>query len=475
MRGSLGLKLFLSHVFAVLLVAGSVGALFFSIAYEISNLALRDKLQTAVAIASQSFDANDLRKIESPSDVRLPEYRKALTDLRNMERINPDIAFLYIMKRKGSSIAFVVDSDYSDKQALPGQEYTAHMPEMVKGFSSIAVDKEILGDQWGHFLSAYAPIKNGFGEFLVGVDMRADEIYAKFHRLRVAAILSLVGAVLTAFLFSRAFSGWVIRPIRMVLESCSAIARGNLSHRIAETPTGEFAKLVSAVNNLASSLEFSEKKKQEAFTDLQRSRDELEIRVKQRTMDLREVNNKLSYEISQRIIAQQALQEAATIDPLTGLYNRRAILDRIKQEFARNKRYAAPFSIIVADIDHFKGINDSKGHDAGDSVLVEMSVRMRGMLRSMDALARWGGEEFLLLLPDTTLENGMLVAEKIRSRICDSPFFVRGEELHISSSFGVAEHEPDMENEALIKKADEALYRAKELGRNRSVAAPRGE
>ena len=471
MKGSLALKLFLSHVCAVLLVAGGVGALFFSIAYENADIALRERLQTAAAIASQAFDAKDLRKIESPADVRLPEYKKALADLRNMERMNPDIAFLYIMQRKGGSIFFVADSDYSDNQALPGQEYTANIPDMIRGFNGIAVDKEVLGDQWGAFLSAYAPIKNGFGEFLIGVDMQADELFKRYHRLRVAAACSLLGAILTAFLFSRTLTQWVMRPIRMVLESCSAIAKGNLSHRITEQPEGEMFKLVSAVNNLAATLEYSEKKKQEAFIDLQRSRDELEIRVKQRTMDLREVNNKLSYEISQRIIAQQALQEAATIDPLTGLYNRRAILDRMKQEFVRNKRNDAPFCIIITDIDHFKAVNDTKGHDAGDSVLVEMAVRMRGMLRSMDALSRWGGEEFLLLLPDTSIENGLVVAEKIRTRIESSPFYVRGEELRITSSFGVAKHDPEMEGEALIKKADEALYRAKELGRNRVEAA----
>ena len=471
MKGSLALKLFLSHVCAVLLVAGGVGALFYSLAYEIADNALRERLQTAAAIASQAFDAKDLRKIESPSDVRLPEYKKALADLRNMERMNPDISFIYIMQRKGGSIFFVADSDYSDNQALPGQEYTANIPDMIRGFNGITVDKEVLGDQWGAFLSAYAPIKNGFGEFLVGVDMQADELFKRYHRLRVAAVCSLLGAILTAFLFSRTLTQWVIRPIRMVLESCSAIAKGNLSHRITEQPEGEMFKLVSAVNNLAASLEYSEKKKQEAFIDLQRSRDELEIRVKQRTMDLREVNNKLSYEISQRIIAQQALQEAATIDPLTGLYNRRAILDRMKQEFVRNKRNDAPFCIIITDIDHFKSVNDTKGHDAGDSVLVEMAVRMRGMLRSMDALSRWGGEEFLLLLPDTTLEQGLIVAEKIRTRIESSPFYVRGEELRITSSFGVAKHDPEMEGETLIKKADEALYRAKERGRNRVEAA----
>jgi len=132
---------------------------------------------------------------------------------------------------------------------------------------------------------------------------------------------------------------------------------------------------------------------------------------------------------------------------------------------ARSSRQHTPFTLIIVDLDHFKMINDTHGHDAGDSILVETGVRMKGIIRGQDTLARWGGEEFMILLPDTGSAGGREVAEKVRARIADTSYYVAGKEIRVTASFGVAQYKGDLEG--AITAADQALYQAKHLGRNR--------
>jgi len=172
-------------------------------------------------------------------------------------------------------------------------------------------------------------------------------------------------------------------------------------------------------------------------------------------------------------IANQQLAEHAATDPLTGLSNRRHIEPQLQGETARALRHRATFSIIMADLDHFKRINDQYGHDAGDEVLREVANRLKTMLRTEDRPARWGGEEFLVLLTDTDLDQAATVAEKIRAGIADTPIEVNGHSIDMTISIGVAEHTGEDEPLNLIRRADQALYRAKDEGRNR-VCADRG-
>jgi two-component system cell cycle response regulator len=124
----------------------------------------------------------------------------------------------------------------------------------------------------------------------------------------------------------------------------------------------------------------------------------------------------------------------------------------------------------MLDLDHFKRVNDEHGHDAGDKVLIEVGRRMKELIRGQDLLARWGGEEFIILLPETPLTGGMVVAEKIRKRIAGEPFAVSGAVLHLTLSIGVAALGRDQQAEEMIKSADVALYDAKRQGRNRVEA-----
>lgn len=167
----------------------------------------------------------------------------------------------------------------------------------------------------------------------------------------------------------------------------------------------------------------------------------------------------------QRLNAQ--LKVLATTDQLTGLMNRRHLTDILDQEARRMVRYGKGFSVILMDIDHFKSVNDRHGHQAGDEVLVQISGILAGHVRAVDSAGRWGGEEFLVICPETTLDGAANLAELMRQRIEQHDFAIPAA---ISASFGVAASQPSMTAEALMKAADDALYRAKAMGRNRVVS-----
>ena len=175
--------------------------------------------------------------------------------------------------------------------------------------------------------------------------------------------------------------------------------------------------------------------------------------------------------------AEQRLREIATTDGLTGLYNRRYLDDRLRNEIERAMRYRYPLSAIMFDIDLFKNINDTYGHDAGDKVLTTIARLAREGSREADIVGRYGGEEFVLVLPNTDGDAALAVAEKLRTAIMATPFCIGQETtINVTASFGVAElpHEEGGEKfdySRLICAADDALYAAKNAGRNRSVMA----
>ncbi|HTP05751.1 MAG TPA: diguanylate cyclase [Nitrospirota bacterium] len=162
--------------------------------------------------------------------------------------------------------------------------------------------------------------------------------------------------------------------------------------------------------------------------------------------------------------ARNRIENIAITDDLTGIFNRRHILSRFGEEFEKVKRLKTNLSCILADIDQFKSVNDTHGHLAGDEVLKEISHRIRNTIRAYDILGRYGGEEFLILLPDTGLEDAKNLAERIRVHVKDTPV-ISGK---ITISLGVtAMQAQDQTVDDIIKRADDRLYRAKKSGRDR--------
>lgn len=164
---------------------------------------------------------------------------------------------------------------------------------------------------------------------------------------------------------------------------------------------------------------------------------------------------------------QQHLSHLATQDPLTRLLNRRGLEDALYISFAHASRHGLSTSAIMVDIDHFKKINDSFGHEAGDQVLRQVADTLQRMSRASDVVARTGGEEFLLVLPDTGLDAARHLAERIREAIGERPLAVDHQKIPVTISLGVASVAGDVDLEALAQAADRAMYLAKRGGRNR--------
>ncbi len=166
----------------------------------------------------------------------------------------------------------------------------------------------------------------------------------------------------------------------------------------------------------------------------------------------------------------QKERNQALIDPLTEIFNRLAYNERIAQEFTRWKRYPAPFAFTVWDVDNFKKINDTYGHQAGDKVLHVVAKLLAAQIRESDFVARYGGEEFVILLPETNMDNARIAVEKIRAAIEQCEFHYRGSRVLITISCGLAGFRSGDDPDQVFARADAALYRAKAQGRNRCVA-----
>lgn len=169
-------------------------------------------------------------------------------------------------------------------------------------------------------------------------------------------------------------------------------------------------------------------------------------------------------DVTEHLLAEQ--EYLATRDPLTGIYNRRHFNQVLNDEIERKLRHAAPMSLILFDVDHFKRVNDRWGHDVGDEVLKAITGRVDNVIRSVDVFGRWGGEEFVILLRDEAGTSAAIMAEKLRTLIANEKFSDVGT---VTCSFGIADWHPGDSDTRLIKRADEALYAAKKAGRNRIV------
>ncbi len=192
---------------------------------------------------------------------------------------------------------------------------------------------------------------------------------------------------------------------------------------------------------------------EQLYNELKKSRDELEYRVEERTKEL--------------VALKQNAERMARTDQLTGLPNRRAFYEQAALIIAQAYRYGQPLTLVMLDIDHFKGVNDTHGHDAGDVVLKAVADQIDAAVRTSDVPARQGGEEFVILLPMTDLDEAVIFSERLRAHIAALDIAVHGEVLKVTCSFGIAMlSKADEDIDALLKRSDAALYLAKDGGRN---------
>ena len=285
----------------------------------------------------------------------------------------------------------------------------------------------------------------------------APPLMALGHAL---CLLLLLGAMARAFRASRAGdreAGLVARGF-IVLNAClvaDLVQQLGIGPLVPGLPIAGFAVLF-----LVSARSLNARFVRE-HQELEALRLDLERRVEERTVALSAAN--------------ALLADASRTDLLTGLPNRRGFLQEVEGAFERSRRSGRPVSLALADVDHFKRVNDTLGHAAGDHALACVAKAIRAAVRKQDVVARWGGEEFVVLLPETELPGALLLAEKVRAVVAALPVAFDGEPLALTVSFGVAERSPTGSFDATLGTADEALYRAKREGRDRVAASPARE
>ena len=203
----------------------------------------------------------------------------------------------------------------------------------------------------------------------------------------------------------------------------------------------------------------------EEFTQLSDCYKKLQQRMNRLSVE----NGQLKTELVNMV---RSLDLASRIDGMTGLANRRDIMEKIDREATRSQRHQRPFTILLINVDNFKKINDSYSYNTGDDVLVEIALVLRSCVRNEDICARWGGEEFLILLPETDTENSLPVAKKVLESMSMTEFKANKPGINITVSIGVCEHNPAQTVQECISRVNQALLHAKKGGKNRYFIAP---
>ncbi len=163
----------------------------------------------------------------------------------------------------------------------------------------------------------------------------------------------------------------------------------------------------------------------------------------------------------------ETIYRMTIVDGLTGIYNKRYLVEQLDRELSRAARHGRPLTLVICDIDHFKRVNDEFGHLAGDQVLKEVAQLLKNRIRPDDVIARYGGEELAIILPETDLAGGVRIAEDLRRMIAAQMFAFEADEIHVTISCGVAQLDPEWRSHDFVCAADQRLYEAKRTGRNR--------
>ena len=250
--------------------------------------------------------------------------------------------------------------------------------------------------------------------------------FTEVRRLRNTTLLTLLVLLAVVGGVAYAVGALIVRPLERLSRAAGRVAAGDLDVGLPVTGGGEVAYLTGVFNDMV--------------TQLRESRKALEVR--------------------------------SMTDGLTGLFNRRHMMDLLEQETQRSRRHEHPFAVLMIDVDHFKEYNDAHGHLAGDQVLQRLAHLIQSTVREVDRAGRYGGEEFIVLMPETTRDAAAEVAERVRQQLASEPFATNAPPVSLTLSIGVSAFPADGESvEAVIGAADAALYSAKHQGRDRVVAA----
>jgi diguanylate cyclase (GGDEF)-like protein len=283
------------------------------------------------------------------------------------------------------------------------------------------------------------------------------EVERARRRIATASRLStliIIGTAITGLFFvllvAAIIQASVTRKIVALTHGAEEMRAGNLKASVTSDSSDEIGVLAASFNDMSGRV--------------QQMVANLEDMVQQRTQELTEARDRLQGLVRELDEKNQALEILSVTDRLTGLANRRKLEAALQSEILRARRYGKIFSVILLDVDHFKVVNDTYGHQTGDTVLVQLANLLTKNARETDIVGRWGGEEFLIICPETTLTLVSALAERYRLEMERHDF---GQVGRTTASFGVAACQEGDDLQGLLQRADEALYRAKESGRNR--------
>jgi diguanylate cyclase (GGDEF)-like protein len=272
------------------------------------------------------------------------------------------------------------------------------------------------------------------------------EIEAAVRQVRQTLILMLIVMLLVMSLVSGWLSTVLARPLLVLAEKMTQIKQGHWEVESGLSGHDEIGRLAEIFDSMRESIRSS-------MQLLAAHRDRLEAEVAARTQDLAKAN--------------QVLHQLSRTDELTGISNRRDIIEKVRNEGYRAQRSGRPFAFLMIDIDHFKAFNDTHGHECGDSVLRAVSQAIRQILRRHEYLARWGGEEFLVVLPESDAQGTRFACERIRAKVEGMEHVHAGQTLKVTITVGASLFDARLGVARSLALADKALYRGKQAGRNR--------
>lgn len=302
------------------------------------------------------------------------------------------------------------------------------------GFSRLPVEYDSHRGQTVVGLGAMVPST----DWAVVAEMEKSGAYADIVRLGTWTIVLVCVLLMAMGLFAYLLGHSIVKPLQRLSGEAGKVASGDLEVDLPVHGNSEVSYLTQVFNHMVASLRRGQEEISQAHEAL--------------------------------IEKNRELHRLSITDSLTEIFNRKHVMDLFDMEFIRTQRYGTPFSVLIADLDHFKAVNDTYGHLAGDSVLRSIAKTMVESVRACDHVGRYGGEEFVAVLPNTEIDGAMDMAERIRRTIRRVKFNNDGKEFSMTLSMGVAVcRDDDNSVEAILKRADDALYRAKANGRDQVI------
>jgi diguanylate cyclase (GGDEF)-like protein len=366
--------------------------------------------------------------------------------------------------RNKNAIAYIVEKDSNKLVANTEDEpnFTIDPAGTIDRITSSQIKNEIIREalasynedetrdfiedtKTGQWYIKISELKKDGLNWLIIMATPEDHYIAQLKQSILFSVFLSILTIITAIVIWTKKIDQYLKPIYDLIHITEKYASGDLSERANISKHDEIGKLGSAFNKMAEELE--------ALIN------DLESKVIERTKELERRNTEVAK-------AKEQLEFSAQTDFLTGLYNRKFIIQQMEKEIESFAVKHAEFAVIMLDLDYFKKVNDAYGHDCGDLVLKDTAMTMQQVFRPEDCISRWGGEEFLIFLPKTSLPEAVELAEMLRSRINNHVFICKKACVKVTMTLGIAMYKTDLSLDEVIKNADIAVYHGKSSGRN---------